>query len=59
MKRILGLDHGERRIGLALSDPLQIIAKPFKTLDLLNHNNIFQTINDIVIENNIESIVVG
>ena len=59
MKRILGLDHGERRIGLALSDPLQIIAKPFKTLDLLNHKNIFQTINDIVIENNIESIVVG
>ena len=34
MKRILGLDHGERRIGLALSDPLQIIAKPFETIDL-------------------------
>ena len=59
MKRILGLDHGERRIGLALSDPLQIIAKPFKTLDLLNHENVFKTINNIIIENNIESIVVG
>ena len=33
MSRILGVDYGERRIGLALSDPLGIIAKPLKVID--------------------------
>jgi putative Holliday junction resolvase len=30
--RILGVDYGERRIGLAVSDPLQTIASPLITL---------------------------
>jgi putative holliday junction resolvase len=30
--RILGIDYGERRIGLALSDPAGIIAQPLPTL---------------------------
>lgn len=32
MARILGVDYGERRIGLAVSDPLGIIAHPLPTL---------------------------
>lgn len=28
MKRVLGLDYGQKRIGLALSDPGQVIATP-------------------------------
>ncbi len=32
MSRILGIDFGERRIGLALSDPTGTIASPFGTL---------------------------
>lgn len=32
MPRILGIDYGERRIGLALSDPTGIIASPLPTL---------------------------
>ena len=59
MKRILGLDHGDRRIGLALSDPMQIIAKPFKTIDLKNIENLFVVLNDIIIEYNVEVIIVG
>ncbi len=30
--RLLGVDHGEKRIGLALSDPSQVIAQPLATL---------------------------
>ncbi|HNY92638.1 MAG TPA: RuvX/YqgF family protein, partial [bacterium] len=30
--RIVGIDYGERRIGLAVSDPLQTIAFPLVTL---------------------------
>ena len=59
MKRILGLDHGERRIGLALSDPLRIIAKPFRTIDLKEVDDLFELINNIIDEFNIEIIVVG
>ena len=33
MNRILAIDYGEKRIGLALSDPLKIIAKPFKNVN--------------------------
>ena len=33
MSRALGIDYGERRIGLALSDPMGIIAKPLKVID--------------------------
>lgn len=30
--RVLGVDYGERRIGLALSDPIGVLASPWKTL---------------------------
>src|SRR5579871_5828979 len=33
MSRILGIDHGTVRIGLALSDELGMIANPLRTLD--------------------------
>jgi len=33
MSRILGIDHGTVRIGLALSDELGMFANPLKTLD--------------------------
>lgn len=32
MPRILGVDYGERRIGLAVSDPAAIFARPLPTL---------------------------
>lgn len=31
--RILAVDHGEKRIGLALSDPAAILASPLKVLE--------------------------
>lgn len=33
MKRVLGLDYGERRIGVAVSDPLRILARRLTTID--------------------------
>ena len=32
MGRILGIDYGRKRIGLAVTDPLQIFASPMKTV---------------------------
>ena len=31
--RVLGIDYGERRIGLALSDPTGLIASPWKKME--------------------------
>ena len=39
MKRILAIDYGMRRIGLAVSDPLQIIATPLDTLKISNYED--------------------
>lgn len=33
MKRILGIDYGKKRIGLAISDPNQVMALPWKTIE--------------------------
>ncbi|MBI89168.1 MAG: Holliday junction resolvase RuvX [Candidatus Marinimicrobia bacterium] len=59
MGRILGLDYGDKRIGLAISDINKIIASPFNTI--LNESNHFvkSKINDIIIEKEIEYFVVG
>ena len=40
MTRILSIDYGDKRIGLALSDILKIIAKPFDTIE--NKSNKFE-----------------
>lgn len=42
--RVLALDYGEKRIGLALSDPLRIFAKP---LMVLPNNGLQETINSL------------
>jgi len=59
LSRILGVDYGGRRIGLALSDPLWIIAKPFKVIDRKKTGDYLSAILEIAKENNVERIVVG
>jgi putative Holliday junction resolvase len=59
LSRILGVDYGGRRIGLALSDPLWIIAKPFKVIDRKNTGDYLSAILEIAKENDVERIVVG
>jgi len=55
--RILGIDFGLKRVGLALSDPLRIFAYPFKTLN--NDQNFWKELSKIILEKNIEKIVLG
>ncbi len=57
--RILALDYGEKRIGLAVSDLMQIIAKPFQTLSNTSNNKIFNQLKIIIKEKSVEKIVVG
>ena len=59
MARILGIDYGERRIGLALSDPTGIIARPLLTLDQKEDSDWNSTLLAICQEQEVGSIVVG
>ena len=59
MKRILCLDYGEKRIGLALSDPLKIIAYPYKTIINFGLKSLKYEIKKIIANETVESIVIG
>ena len=59
MGRYLGIDNGEKRVGLALSDPLKIIATPFRTLLVHNSNQVIRELDKIIDEQDVELIVVG
>ena len=55
--RILSIDYGIKRVGLALSDPLRIFAYPYKTIK--NDNSFFNELKRIFKEQNIIKIVLG
>lgn len=58
MGRILGLDPGSVRIGVALSDPLRITAQPHASLDAAD-DDLLKTIADLVTGLDVELVVVG
>ena len=49
-KRIMGIDYGQRKIGIAISDPLKIIAKPFRTIENLSIENLLTNLEKIICE---------
>lgn len=54
--RILGIDYGTKRIGLALSDELGMFAKEF---DIFSSKDFFTNLPKLIEEQEIESIVIG
>ena len=57
--RILGIDPGEKRIGVALSDPSAIIAKPLTVIKHTKRNIDAASIVQIARENDAGLIVIG
>ena len=57
--RLIGLDLGLKRIGIAICDEYQSIATPFKTLQKDNFNKFLDELKLIIKENNIKGIIVG
>ncbi len=57
--RILGIDWGEKRIGLSISDPYGILVTPLPYIENKGKNVSIRRIKEIVIENNVEKIVIG
>ena len=58
--RILGIDYGDVRTGIAITDPLGITAQGLKTINNQNSDKILlREIEEIVNEYNVEKIVIG
>lgn len=57
--RILAIDPGTKRVGLAVSDPDQLIATPVKTLDRTSWKKLLSDIKETVSEFDAVAAVVG
>ncbi|MFO7732124.1 MAG: Holliday junction resolvase RuvX [Candidatus Aminicenantes bacterium] len=58
--RILGIDHGDRHVGLALSDPLLITAQPLRTYELTGHEKTDRVyFQELVSRHEVGEIVIG
>ena len=56
-KRILAIDYGIKRIGIAISDPLNIFPIPLKTIE--NDSNLWDNLELIFTEYTIEKVICG
>ena len=57
--RTLGLDVGDKRIGVALSDPMGILASALTVIERKGDNSDFEVILGLVKEHEVGRIVVG
>jgi len=57
--RILGIDYGEKRIGLAITDPLAVTARGFNTIQNNNRKDLIKEILEIIQSNDVNTVVVG
>lgn len=62
MGRIIGLDFGSKTVGVAVSDPMKVIASPFETIQRDRESKLrptFRRILEIAEQTEAEMIVVG
>ena len=57
--KILGIDYGDKRIGLAISDENEKLASRFLTLENKSLKNSIEEIKNIIIKKSIKKIIIG
>ena len=57
--RLLGIDPGNKNLGIAICDENQIVATPLKTIQKKNFDHLIREINEIISENGIGGVIVG
>ena len=57
--RLIGIDLGTKRIGIAICDENQKIATPFKTLKKDKLSNLINQLKELIEENDIKGIIIG
>lgn len=57
--RIMALDYGEKRIGVALSDPLRIFAKPYQVISNTSPEDVLESVNELISAQAVSLVLVG
>ena len=57
--RIMGIDYGDSRVGIAMSDPLGYTAQGLKTLPNKVYSKLLESVISVATEYNVTAIVVG
>ena len=57
--RILGIDHGTKKIGVAITDSDLIIATPLTTISRVNQAKDFENLSSLIVNNSAVGLVVG
>ena len=57
--RLMGIDPGKKRVGIALSDENKVVATPYKVLLKENYETFLKDILKIIHENSIKGIIIG
>ncbi|HET8858484.1 Holliday junction resolvase RuvX [Marivirga sp.] len=56
MPRVLAIDYGTKRVGLAVTDPLKIIASP---LEMIHSKDLIQYLTEYFAKEEVEAVVCG
>ena len=59
MGRLLGIDYGEKRIGISISDPNRNIATPLETIIFESESSLIIKIRSIVLSWSVDGIILG
>uniref|UniRef100_A0A7C6EM93 Putative pre-16S rRNA nuclease n=1 Tax=candidate division WOR-3 bacterium TaxID=2052148 RepID=A0A7C6EM93_UNCW3 len=59
MMKIMAIDYGKVHIGIALTDPLGIIAQPYLTISYKSQKDLIKRLKFICAENNVGLILIG
>jgi len=59
MGTFLGLDFGQKRVGVAVSDETKMIATPLKTLSFQGRRQLWSELEGLIREYQVEAVVVG
>ena len=57
--RLIGLDLGTKRIGIAICDDKRKIASPYKTIEYKNMDYLVNELKNIIKDNNIFALIIG
>jgi putative Holliday junction resolvase len=57
--RLMGIDPGKKRVGIAISDENKIVATPYTTLIKIDYTKFLSELRLIIKENNIKGIIIG
>ena len=57
--RLIGLDLGTKRVGVAICDDKRKIASPYKTIEYKNMEYLVNELKNIIKDNNIFAVIIG